>query len=64
MGLMCRSFTYLDQHIFILLFKSLVKPHQEYANVTWSPILKKIQLIENVQRRATKYIPVTNGLSY
>ena len=33
-GLICRSFMYMDQHNFILLFKSLVRPHLEYANVT------------------------------
>ena len=51
MGLICRSFTYMDQHNFILLFKSLVRPHVEYPNVIWSPILKKdIQLTEYVKK--------------
>ena len=65
MGLIRRSFTYMNQHNFILLFKSLVRPHLEYVNVTWSPILKKdIQLIENIERRATRVITVINHLSY
>ena len=41
----------MDQHNFILLFKSLVRPHVEYPNVIWSPILKKdIQLTEYVKK--------------
>ena len=65
MTLISRSFTYMDQHNFIFLFKCFVRPQLEYANVIWSPILKKdIQLIENVQQRATTYIPLINHFSY
>ena len=55
----------MDQHNFIFLFKSLVRPHLEYTSVIWSSILKKdIQLIENVQQRATRYIPLINHIRY
>ena len=65
MGLIQRSFTYMDQHNFIFLIRSLVRPHLKYADAIWSPILKKdIQLIEKVQRRTTRYIPVNNQRSY
>ena len=57
MGLVRRTFTHLDKGNFALLFKSLVRPHLEFANQVWSPYLQKhIQVIENVQRRATKLI--------
>ena len=65
MALISRSFTYMNQHNFIFLFKCFVRLQLEYANVIWSPILKKdIQLIENVQQRATTYIPLINHFSY
>ena len=42
-----------------------MEPHLEYANAVWNPSLKKhITAIENVQRRATKYIPGLSQMSY
>ena len=65
MGLIRRSFNHLDATNFKLLYKSLVRPHVEYANIICSPYLKKdINLIESMQRRATRYIPGINKLSY
>ena len=56
-GLIKRSFSYLDEEMFIKLYKSLVRPHLEYANVIWHPQFKRqSQLIEKVQRRATKLL--------
>ena len=56
-GLIKRSFLHLDQSMFRDLFKSIVRPHLEYANVIWHPLYKRqASLIEGVQRRATKLI--------
>jgi hypothetical protein len=53
---------HLDLKTFRILSVSLVILHLEYANPVWNPYLKKhIDMIENIQRRATKLIP---GLSY
>ena len=58
MGLIRRSYTYLDVTSFGYLFNSLVRPHLEYCVSIWHPLLKKDEeLIENVLRRATKFIP-------
>ena len=38
MGIIRRSFTYLDEEVFTLLFKTLVRPHLEYAQSVWSPL--------------------------
>ena len=65
MGLIRRSYTYLDEESFCLLFKALVRPHLEYAGAVWSPhCIKDIEDIENVQRRATRQIPTLRDLSY
>ena len=51
MGLIRRSFIHMDEEMFLKLYKSLVRPHLEYANVIWYPTkIKDITAIENVQR--------------
>ena len=56
---------FLDGHNFNLLYKSLVRPHIEYGNIVWSPYWKAdMNLIENVQKRATLFIPEINKLDY
>ena len=51
--------------MFKLLFKSLIRPHLEYASPIWSPITKgEIKRIEGVQRRATKLVPELQNLPY
>ena len=61
MGLIRRTFVHLDMYNFNLLYKSLVRPHLEYGSIIWSPFLKSdINLLENTQRRATRFIPNIN----
>ena len=36
LGLIFQTFTYLDKDIFMNLYKSLVRPHLEYASSVWS----------------------------
>ena len=55
MGLIRRSFSYLDCEMFKKRYTTLVRPHLEYAQPVWSPHLRKhIKQLENVQIRATK----------
>ena len=57
-GLIRRSYRYLTADTFLPLYKSLVRIHFDYATSVWSPYLQKhIDLIEGVQRRATKQLP-------
>ena len=63
--LMNRTFEYKDPKTMVLLYKSLVRPHLEYANQIWVPhLMKHIIALENVQRRATKMIPGLKNLDY
>ena len=65
LGLIFRTFTFLDKSVFVTLYKSLVRPHLEYGSTIWSPIFKKDRIqIENVQRRATKMVGDLKNESY
>ena len=65
MGLIRRTFTYIDEPTLFVLYKALVRPHLEYANSVWNPSKKKhITSLENVQRRATKLIPGLKDMTY
>ena len=65
LGLIRRSFSFIDNEIFNLLYKSRFRPILEYGNTIWYPILKKdADAIENVQRRATKLIPGLQKMEY
>ena len=42
-----------------------MRPHLEYANVIWHPMLKRQEIaLESVQRRATKIVPELRKLPY
>ena len=65
LGLIFKTFTFMDKDMFLNLFKSLVRPHLEYASTVWSPQHKKDMIaIENVQRRATRMLSCLRGKTY
>jgi hypothetical protein len=65
LGMIKRSFTYMDKKMFTTLYKSIVRPHLEYGSNIWSFMHKKEAIqIENVQRRATKLVKNIQHLSY
>jgi len=50
-----RNFIYLDESAFVMLYKSCVISHLEYANSVWNPHrLGLIKDLEKVQMHATK----------
>jgi len=64
-GLIRRSYKYLTPETFVPLYKSLVRVHFDYATAVWSPYKQKeIELVESVQRRATKQLPGMKNLPY
>ena len=64
-GLVYRSFTYIDIKMFLMLYKTLIRPILEFGNTIWHPLFKKQSItVENVQRRATRMLPDFEFLSY
>ena len=64
-GAVKRTFKHMSPYIFKKIFCAQVRSHLEYAIQFWAPYYRKdINLIESVQRRATKYIPGFKDLSY
>ena len=64
-GLIRRTFQHLECATFKPLFTALVRPHLEYANQVWCPhLVKDIEAVENVQRRATKLVPRLRDMTY
>ena len=59
------TFQAIDIDAFRIIYQTYVRPHLEYAVQVWSPHLRKhINLLENVQRRATKLVVGLKNKSY
>ena len=65
LGIVKRTFKYMEPKTFSLLYKTIIRPHLEYASITWSPTTKQYQdKLEKLQRRATRIVPSISHLSY
>ena len=59
---MNRSFSCFTKDVMLQIFKVFVRPHLEYAATAWSPWLRKdVEILEKIQRRATRRISNING---
>ena len=64
-GLIMRVISFKSIDIMIPLFKSLIRPVLEYANVVWSPYKRyHIDMIESIQRHYTKRVMGMKDLEY
>ena len=60
-----RTYMFLNKDIFLPLYKALVGSHFDYAISISNPhMLKFVESIESVQRRATNLIPQIKNLTY
>ena len=65
LGMISRTISDKSKGTVLQLYKSLVRPHLEYCIQAWRPHYQKdIDLLERVQRRATRMITGFKGISY
>ena len=65
LGQLARAVTYRDKDTFIKLYKVYVRPHLEYAVVSWSPwAAGDREVLEKVQRRAVGMVTNWRGRTY
>ena len=65
LGMIRRNITYKEKSLNVPLYKAIVRPHLEYCIQAWSPYLRKdIDMLEKIQRRATKLISGLKDLRY
>ena len=64
-GILRRTFTYLDKDIFLQQYNALIRPLVEYGNAVWySQFKPQSAAIERVQRRAIKIVGELKELNY
>ena len=65
LGMIKRTFSTLNKETFLTLYSTYIKPHLEHCIQVWAPYFNKdIDILEKVQRRATKLVWCTKNLSY
>ena len=65
LGLIRRNIVYIEKELIIPLYKTIIRPHLEYCIQAWRPYRKNdIDMLERVQRRATKMIQKLTQISY
>ena len=65
LGIIKRNFKYISINNFILLYKNMVRSFLHYCVPVWVPYKKgDIELLEKVQKKATKIIPEVRHLPY
>jgi hypothetical protein len=65
LGMVRRQFQSMNKQAFLILYKGYVRPHLEYCIQAWNPhLVQDIEVMEKVQKRATKLVQGLGRLSY
>jgi len=64
LGIICKTFQFTDNQMFVTLYKTMVRPVSEYGNSVWGPhYIIDQQNIEKIQQRATKSLTGLQDIS-
>ena len=65
LGMIRTNITYKEKSLIVPLYKAIVRPHLEYCIQAWGLYLRKdIDMLDKIQRRATKLISGLRDLTY
>ena len=65
LAILKQTYLFLNKKTFLLLYRPLIKPHLEYANVIWYPKYKYQSIsVKRVQRRATNSLMKIRQMTY
>ena len=65
LGFITRNLSYKSKEVIKKLYNAYVRPHLEYCIQVWSPYYRHdLDMLESVQRRATRLIPGFSRLEY
>ena len=65
LGYVKRVFVHRNRETVMALYKTLVRPHLEYAVQFWSPTYRcDVDRLERIQMRATKLVPEIRNMGY
>ena len=63
--MIARTFVSRNKKVMLRLYKSLVRPNLEYCIQAWRPhLVKDIEMLEKVQRRATRMMVGNRDMTY
>jgi len=54
----------MDKDDFLVVYKSFIRPHLKYCVQSWNPHFLKDEVLEKVQKRATKCVKGMKGKTY
>jgi len=65
LGIIKRNIKHLIIQLFTMLYKNVVRSHLDYCSSVWSPyMIKNIEALEKVQKRAIKILPQLKHMNY
>ena len=65
LGMIARTFVSRSKKVMLRLYKSLVRPNLEYCIQAWRPhLVTDIEVLEKVQRRATRMMVGSRDMTY
>ena len=56
LGLVKRTFSYMDRDTFLIIYKSIIRPIIDYGDSVWNPSLKKLEKCTRRDKQLSKQL--------